>query len=622
MNIRFHSIKLHNFMSFSDAEVSLSDRGYVLVRGENNNPTDNAKSNGARKTTIFHALSWCLTGQTLSGIRSNVTNIYLEDGCFVELYFSSDGHEYRLLRAKDSKEYKTDLKLFIDDKDKSGKGIRESEKLLEQYLPELNYQLLGSVILLGQGLPQRFTNNTPSGRKEVLEKLSKSDFMIEDLKNKLTKRKGVLQEDLRKLEDAILTDTTTLKVKEQYKQTTQECLSALDPTLLEEQRDSCEQQIVELKAQHEQNNTRLEYLHNALFKLQQEKDLLFDSYNKSLCECQNTYEKLLSPVNEQIQQQTIQARSLQTELTKLNSIKDVCPTCGQHIPGVHKPDTSGLEMSLQQAEIELASLAAKQKELAQESNKQKQQLEAEYNQTLHQINTQQNELTQEKQQTESKLSFLNAEITNKISTLSQVTTQLNSLQITAKNYRELINSLAEEITELNTQILYNNVKKEEITTRISYVTKMITLATRDFRGVLLSNIIAYVDTCAKTYCQHIFETDRLNFYLDGNNIDISYDGKLYESLSTGEKQKVDIIVQPSLRDMLCKYMNFNCNILALDEVFDGLDSLGCERIVSLINNITDIESIFIITHHATDIELSYDDEIVVVKNKHGISEIR
>lgn len=73
--------------------------------------------------------------------------------------------------------------------------------------------------------------------------------------------------------------------------------------------------------------------------------------------------------------------------------------------------------------------------------------------------------------------------------------------------------------------------------------------------------------------------------------------------------------------MLCKYMNFRCNILALDEVFDGLDGLGCERIVNLINNITDIESVFIITHHTNDIELSYDYELTVVKNSTGISEI-
>lgn len=68
----------------------------------------------------------------------------------------------------------------------------------------MNSQLLGSVIILGQGLPQRFTNNTPSGRKEILEKLSKSDFMIQDIKDKLADRKGQLNVNLRSCEDSIL----------------------------------------------------------------------------------------------------------------------------------------------------------------------------------------------------------------------------------------------------------------------------------------------------------------------------------------------------------------------------------------------------------------------------------
>ena len=50
-------------------------------------------------------------------------------------------------------------------------------------------------MILGQGMPNKFTNNTPSGRKELLEKLSKSDFMIEDIKNKLSARKNELSEN-------------------------------------------------------------------------------------------------------------------------------------------------------------------------------------------------------------------------------------------------------------------------------------------------------------------------------------------------------------------------------------------------------------------------------------------
>ena len=39
----------------------------------------------------------------------------------------------------------------------------------------------------------------------------------------------------------------------------------------------------------------------------------------------------------------------------LKAIKDTCPTCGQHIPGAHKPDTSSLR---EQVKIKSADLVA------------------------------------------------------------------------------------------------------------------------------------------------------------------------------------------------------------------------------------------------------------------------
>lgn len=622
MNLHFTRIQIHNFMSFSDAEINLSDRGYVLVRGENNNPTDNAQSNGAGKTTIFHALSWCLTGLTLSGVKSNLANIKLNDGCWVRLEFINEGHTYDILRAKDSSEYKTDLKIIIDNEDKSGKGIRDSEKLLEQYLPDLTYQLLSSVILLGQGLPQRFTNNTPSGRKEVLEKLSKSDFMIEDLKSKLSLRRTTLQSDLRQVEDTILTKITTLDTKEQFKRQLEVSNSALNSLELLSELESVQktqQELAEKLTYYDQ------LIDEYIIKNQefvQQKDSAYSEYLSDLLELQHIYDPLIDSAQKEFQSAQISYATKNAELSRLKSIKDTCPTCGQHIPGVSRPDTSALEATVLALSQEAQERSNKLANIKDTLNKEKSKITSSYD-------TKSRELAELSSQAQCKLNdakrtrdAFQSDYSAGATRLTSINGQLASLNETKVRTQEAIRHIAQEIDSLNSEILYNNMKKEELTTRLNLVIKMLTIATRDFRGFLLTNVIRYIDSCAKKYSQQIFETSKLEFYLNGNNLDITYDGKLYEGLSTGEKQKVDIIIQLSLRDMLCKYMNFNCNILALDEVFDGLDSVGCERIVNLINNITDIESIFIITHHCNDIELSYDDEIVVVKNKNGISEIK
>ena len=54
----------------------------------------------------------------------------------------------------------------------------------------------------------KFTANTPAGRKEVLEHLSQSDFMIQDLKNRIAERSSELSKKLREVEDSILSNTS------------------------------------------------------------------------------------------------------------------------------------------------------------------------------------------------------------------------------------------------------------------------------------------------------------------------------------------------------------------------------------------------------------------------------
>ena len=175
--------------------------------------------------------------------------------------------------------------------------------------------------------------------------------------------------------------------------------------------------------------------------------------------------------------------------------------------------------------------------------------------------------------------------------------------------------------KISNDILYNNIERDNIKSRCDVVNKMITIATRDFRGFLLSEIIKFIDQKAKEYCKEIFGTEEIEFKLDGNNIFIGYCGKEYESLSGGEKQKIDLIVQFSIRDMLSRFLNFSSNILVVDEIFDNLDSVGCQKVLNLIaTKLTDVNSLFIITHH-TDIDIPIDSELVIVKDKDGFSKI-
>ena len=210
MILKFEKVIVHNFSCYRDAELSLCDMGYAIVSGRNNNSSDNAVSNGSGKSSIFNAICYAITGDTTQGLSNNIENIYTDpNDCWVELHFRADEDDFIIRRYKTPK---SDLKIYINGEDRSGKGIKESQKILDGYLPDLTSRLLGSIIILGQGLPYRFTLNTPGQRKYLLEKLTKSDYMVQTVKDKLELRKEELRFLLRDFEDKNIAIKTEIKV--------------------------------------------------------------------------------------------------------------------------------------------------------------------------------------------------------------------------------------------------------------------------------------------------------------------------------------------------------------------------------------------------------------------------
>ena len=49
--------------------------------------------------------------------------------------------------------------------------------------------------------------------------------------------------------------------------------------------------------------------------------------------------------------------------------------------------------------------------------------------------------------------------------------------------------------------------------------------------------------------------------------------------------------------------------------------IGCQRVLDVISNISDIKNIYIVTHRK-DLSIPTDEEIVVVKSESGISELK
>lgn len=623
MNIKFKSVHIHHFLSMDDAEINLENRGYCLVNGINNNPKDAAKSNGSGKSSIWNAICYALTGETIQGLKSNLPNLYFNDGCWVELLFSVDKDKFKIIRSKEDKKLGTDLKVFINDKDESGKGIRESQEILNKSIPDITTDLIGSVIILGQGLPQKFSSNSPSGRKEVLEKLSKSDFMIEDLKNRISKRITLLTNKLRKEEDELLTYNTQLKLLTTQQLTAKYDLDNLLTKPVNEQDINNKNEIInKLNIIIQDNNVHLNSLNNTYSDLNSKMLIALGNKSDKLLSLQKQYNKHIQTFAEQKATLNTNINNLNKKIIELKSITDICPTCHQKISGVIKPDTT-----LQEKEL------LNYKKLLNDLNFNIDVDNKEYELIINKI---ENDFTKDNYINQNKIAELKNEIDNITSNinikqmeLSKTTIELNNLNNIKNNYNNKLNDFSNKLNNINKDIEEikhkqntKNQDKNNTQTHIEVINKMNTLIKRDFRGFLLTNVINFIQIKSKEYCKYVFNTDEINFKLDGNNINIEFCGKLYENLSGGEKQKVDLILQFAIRDMMCQYLNFSANILVLDEITDNLDSIGCDKVLNLINKeLTDIESIFIISHRSDELSIPYDNIITVVKNEDSVSSI-
>lgn len=601
-------------MSFGYAELDLDNQGFVRIDGINKSLIDGATSNGAGKTSCFEAIMWCLQGETVRKSKQ-VTNINGNDGAYVELDFTADGTDYKLIRTKDHSKYKTNLKVFINGEDKSGKGIRDSEQYLKQYLPELSAQMISSVIILGQGLPMRFTNNTPAGRKEVLESLSQSDFMIEDLKTKLLKRKSALQDTLNNLNlEQARCQTEKNLIQNIITQTEHQLKNLIVPDikkLAELQID-----IDNLNRVLSENEKQQSIYEQTLYTLMNKSREYQDAKLAEIKAIPNDNE-----LNAKEYSLSNEIKIYKNIIAQKEKVTDVCPTCGQKIEGVVIPDTSQEKIKCEALCAELANVKNEHIKFCYTVDRLRKDIDEKYS-----------KFNKENDENISRIKDLikigQKDIAELSLNLSELKAQDQSISYAVDTYesskQELENRLHEKtqrLIELTNNELYNQNEIDLITQKIDIDNKIDTALKRDFRGYLLTNVIDFINSKVNYYCKYFIENGDIKFTQSGNAINVIFNDKDYECLSGGERQKIDIIIQLALRDMMCTFMNFSSNILVLDEITDFMDNRGSDKLISTISNlIQDVSSIFFVTHH-TELNLPYDKIITVVKDETGMSRL-
>ena len=112
-------------------------------------------------------------------------------------------------------------------------------------------------------------------------------------------------------------------------------------------------------------------------------------------------------------------------------------------------------------------------------------------------------------------------------------------------------------------------------------------------------------------------------FSDKLDINVLYNGEEtdYNSLSSGEKRRVDIAISLALQDMVMTRFGDDINLLAYDELFESLDAVGSENVIELLRQkLKDVSTIIVISHNE-DLKPLFDKTIMVTKEQ-GISTLK
>lgn len=648
MNIKFEELDIEGFRSIDRISLNLSDQGIVIVKGINNYE-DLASSNGSGKSSVFEAIIYALFEETSSGDR-DIENRILGQGCTVILKFSIDGVSYKIIRQ--SKKGKGTVVLYRNDEDISARNKSDTNKLIISILG-INKAIFLDSIFLSQNAVTNLPSLSPTARKERLEILTNTDNAINNFKTFL-KEKQTMYES--KHVDCQL-EINKINGKEESLQQQKDKLQVQinDIKIQIEERNKLGN-IEDLDKQIQEYNVEINTINNQIPELDNQIEMISKSINELKNE-QKVYEEKRVNKDQEVQNQRDKCNDLQKEITRVENIisynnmdidrinkeieeiknSDTCPTCGRKYDNVNEEhiqkvieDKNKEIKEFEDKNIEnnnyikdLQLELDKEIEVGKNLKKEFENLNSLYNDKNEQVSEQQtNLINTNNQKTQLLNSIQNIQV--QIDVINKQKDDILKIEIpNSKQYEDMVQDIDTQLNNLNKLKEDKNNELNELDNYINAIKHCIQLVTKDFRTFLLKNSLSYLNKILKDYSSQLFsnESDLIYISENDNKLDIMLGNATYESLSGGEKTRVNIallLAQKSLANMIG---NISCNIIILDEILGYCDALAENNVINLITKeLESLETIYMISHK--EIPIGYDAELIVEKNANGLTHLK
>jgi len=174
MKLIIKKIEIQNFLSIGNIELEFSNKDTVLIQGfvEDSLSSD---SNGSGKSSIIEALNWCLFDETLKRVKKDdVINNKIGKDTFVSVFLEINGVNINIIRYRNHKEFKNQVKLVYNDKDISeSSDIKTNAKIKE--ILSMNFEDFQTNIIFSNN-SMKFLELGDTDRKKLFDDIIRSDL--------------------------------------------------------------------------------------------------------------------------------------------------------------------------------------------------------------------------------------------------------------------------------------------------------------------------------------------------------------------------------------------------------------------------------------------------------------
>jgi DNA repair exonuclease SbcCD ATPase subunit len=638
--MKFTGIEIENFLAITEGKVSLSDRGLVLIQGENDDDPS-ASSNGAGKSSMADAVSWALYGSTARGISGDsVVNNKVGKNCRVVLTVDDDGKKFLITRHRKHKTGKNTLTLLQVLEDDSHKNMTEgTDKLTQDKVNKLigcSYEVFRSAVYAGQEQMPDLPAMTDKHLKILIEEAAGIKFLEEaydEARNEataatgrhssaVTQHKNAVERRFAEVERiADLTDRQTTWVHNQK-------------VKIKEKKDLLGQYVMqygEHKAKYEAADVpaleakRKEILTKITTTSETER-----ATERDLLRLQNKYFSLLDAETKSLKYAKDALAHAQTHLESVDAeVGKPCEGCGRDLT----KETVSSRRKIFEEKVETA------KNLIVDAEKNLEDAKLLYNDAsrqLEEFRAKMIDFSKEEADIEalngmiSKAEAIKSEMAKAASSAKGCKSEIEALEKEENPFTALIERthLLVKNIELEIEEAKKNVEVREREKEIANLTASV-FSPSGVRAEILDEVTPFLNDQTAAYLGALSDGNitatwstisytakgdaRERFVIEVKN-ELGADN--FMGLSGGEKRKVRIACTLALQDLVARRAIKPIELFIGDEIDDALDDAGLERLMGVLEEkAKERGSVFVISHRSLRDWIS--NVLLVQKTKDG-----